>query len=90
VRQNTWTVFTVAAAALCGLGAMLLVLAMEWGLGWRQLVLPSLLVLIGALFIRTGLQARRIGAPERRAWSPAVSAVLVACLWELALLLHLA
>lgn len=90
MRQNTWTVFTVAAAALCVLGAILLVLAVEWRLGWRQLVLPGLLVLIGALFARTGLRARRAGAPDRRAWSPALSAVLVACLWELVLLLHLA
>lgn len=90
MRQKTWTVFSVAAGALCVLGTTLLVLDVAWGLGWRQAVLPILLVLIGGLFVRAGLQGRRAGAPERRAWSPAVSAVLLACLWELVLLLHLA
>jgi hypothetical protein len=86
MNRNAWTVFTVAAAALGLFGAGLLLLSIGWGFGARGAVLPLLLVLIGALFARAGLHARRNGAPARELWSPALSAVLLACVWEVLLI----
>jgi hypothetical protein len=36
-----------------------------------------------------GLRARRDGTADRALWSPALSAVLLACVWELLLLTRL-
>ena len=86
MNRNAWTIFTAAAAALGLFGAVLLLLSVRWGLGVRGAVLPLLLVLIGALFARAGLHARRNGPPPVGLWSPALSAVLLACVWELLLM----
>lgn len=88
MNRNAWTLFTAAAAALALFGVGLLLLSLRWGFGVREAVLPLLLVAIGALFARVGLRARRDGAAARALWSPALSAVLLACLWEVLLMMR--